>query len=334
MGGLRAGAPGGGKVVDLHMRQVERHGDVAEAAVDTHHALCRAQPVHQGIQPHRRPHAAGRADGRGQALGTRRFCGACTRQGQAPTLLDTVPAKTHPISVGPQLVLTRGAVHQHHQRRSGIGRRGRQGMGRQAEPGCPLGRHAQHLPHQLPAPVQRMDVEGHAVRHIHQPARRGLVARALGAVAQAMAGACGRDAGQPRHQSRLAQALQVDHQVIGLLLQAGLEGPPLGTDRRRPPGLAPAAQGAVQDGVQAFNPLEQGREGRLDHPVDQCIRVGVAQVLHRGHGVHHITQRRELDDQHPHASCPTGCRACTRSPGLSAPRPGSWRRASRPAGRP
>ena len=58
---LRSGAPGGRKVVDLHMRQVERDRDMAQAAVHADRALGQRHPVDQRIQPHRGPDLGRRA---------------------------------------------------------------------------------------------------------------------------------------------------------------------------------------------------------------------------------------------------------------------------------
>jgi hypothetical protein len=112
-------------------------------------------------------------------------------------------------------------------------------------------------------------------------------------------------------------ALQIDHRVVLLFLQLRLEGAPLGTRAARPPCLAPAPHRALDDAAHAGHAAHQRREGRLDHPVDHRVGMGGADVLHRRHGVHHVAQRRQLDDQDLQA------RACP----FSAPRRRRWRRA-------
>ena len=47
--------------------------------------------------------------------------------------------------------------------------------------------------------------------------------------------------------------------------------------------------------------LHQRREAGFHHPVDPRLRERRAHVLHRRHGVDHVTERRKLDDEDVHA---------------------------------
>ena len=126
--------------------------------------------------------------------------------------------RARPSRLRPELVGARGAVDEGDGVRGG--RRGHGGGG-EAESRRAAGDGAESARHQLARAVQRMDVRLDPDRPGHQPARRPLVAGALGAIGEAVA----RAARQQAHQRRLGQPLQVDHRVVALAAQ-----PP---DRRR-----------------------------------------------------------------------------------------------------
>src|SRR5205085_2088413 len=98
---------------------------------------------------------------------------------------------------------------------------------------------------------------------------------------------------------RLGQALQVQHGVIGLLLQFSPEGTPGGTRGAGQRGLAPAPQVAFNDAVDALATPHQWCKSALHHPVDLRLRQGAAHVLHSRHRMDHVAQRGQLDYQYP-----------------------------------
>ena len=101
--------------------------------------------------------------------------------------------------------------------------------------------------------VERVDVRLDADRVIDQPARRWFVARALSAVGEAVGRAGGREPGQPGDQRRFGQALEIEHRVVALRLQARFESMPLGAHAMRPPALAPAPQRTFDDRVDTLD---------------------------------------------------------------------------------
>ena len=293
MGCLRPGAPRRREVVELHMQQAERHRDVAQAAVDTDHALCCAHAVDQCVQVHRRPDLGVRAQGLLQALRARLLHRAGLRQRDAPALRDDSPPELGPRGFGPELVAARAAVHEHHRRCTRTPRR----CGAQAELRWSLDTVAERARRQLARAVERVDVGFDADRVVHQPACGCLEARTVGAVRQTVAHPLAGAVRYPRDERRLGQALQVEHRVVALRAQPLAKRPPLGAHGVLPPGLAPAPQRAFDDLVDAVHTPQQRREARLDDPVDQRVWMGGKNVVQHRHRMHHVAQRRELDDQ-------------------------------------
>jgi hypothetical protein len=72
-----------------------------------------------------------------------------------------------------------------------------------------------------------MNVRRQADRYIGHPACGGLVAGALGLIGHRITPTTGRQTRQPRHQGGFAQALHVDHRVVGLTFQYLFESRPL-----------------------------------------------------------------------------------------------------------
>ena len=95
------------------MRQVQRHGDVAQAAVHTDHPGATGQGVGQRVQPE-----AGPDDGVGQSGGNGvrvLLLGlAAMRQGDGITTGIEALAQSLPVCQRPLFVSTRGAMHQRH----------------------------------------------------------------------------------------------------------------------------------------------------------------------------------------------------------------------------
>ena len=111
--GLGPGAPSGVKVVDLHMRQVQRNGHVAQAAVHTNHTGAGGQRISERIQwqagPHLgMPHAL--CDGQCHIFLLR----AAMRQGHAITGGVELIDELLPMANRPLLVSPRRAMHQRH----------------------------------------------------------------------------------------------------------------------------------------------------------------------------------------------------------------------------
>ena len=106
--------------------------------------------------------------------------------------------------------------------------------------------------HQLARAVERMAVRLDPDRLRHQPARRPLVARALGAIGEAEA----RPARQQAHQRRLGQPLQVEHRVVALAAQAPDEGAHLAARRR-----APASRSCSSGAAAARSPRRRRAPG-------------------------------------------------------------------------
>ena len=149
----------------------------------------------------------------------------------------------------------------------------------------------QRLRAQLARACHRVAVRRQRDGLVRHPARGGLEARSFGLVGQAVALTGRAQAGQPGHQRRLGQALQINDRVVGVLLQLELERPPgascLSAERR----FAPAPQITGDDAVDAATALCQRRKATLHHPVDLRVRQGAQDVLHRRHGVHHVAKR-------------------------------------------
>ena len=73
--------------------------------------------------------------------------------------------------------------------------------------------------------------------------------------------------------------------------------------------FAPLTQIAGNDALHRLATLHQGRKTALNHPID--VRMGhLGMNVHRcGQGVHHISQRGQLDDQNFHARWPLSAQA-------------------------
>ena len=183
----------------------------------------------------------------------------------------------------------------HEDQRAGLRRR--HNAGAQTEVRRPAHCVAQRLGRHLARAVNDVDVRRQRDGPVGQPARRRFPARAIGAVAQCVAQALRCRPGLPRHQRGLGQALQVQHHVVAVLLQAGAEGLLLALHVRRPPALAPAPLRTVDHLADALDPAHQRREAWLDHPVDAHTGQCGAQVRHHRHRVDHVAQGRQLDDQ-------------------------------------
>ena len=277
------------------MRQVQGHGDVAQSAVDADDALRRCHAVDQRVQRHLGPDAAIGADGLFYCDRSQRLDGTRARQRHAPAGRDQPPSELDPIVDGPELVLARGTVHEHRSRRRVAVDRGRRGARVQPVDQRP-GRQIEGARSQQARAVDGMAVRRHADGMVHQKSRRPLVARALGLVGQAVA----RAVGQPRDQRRLGQALEIDDHVIAFALQALAELLPFRPRLGPPPTVAPPPQGALDHRVDTAHAAQERGEAGLHHPVDARLRVAPADVGHHRHGMHHIAERRELDDEHAH----------------------------------
>jgi hypothetical protein len=273
------------------VRQVQRDGDVAQPAVHADDAVRGAHAVGQRIEAHRRPHlGGGRQRGR-DAPGALVLRATGLRQRDAPALSHHAPPQLDPVRLGPELVVARGAVDEHH---GALGRVQR--VRAQAEHGRPLHGVAEHAGGEHARAVQRMDARLDFDRVVHEPAGRPFVARAFGLVGQAVA----RPARQARDERRLGEALEVDDRVVALAADGVAKEPPLLAHGTRPPARAPAPQRALDAAVDALHAPHEGREPRLDDPVDERVGMGGADVVHDRHRVHHVTQGGQLDDQDPH----------------------------------
>ena len=128
------------------------------------------------------------------------------------------------------------------------------------------GQASQHPRDELARAIERMAVRLDADRVRHQPARRPLVARTLGAIGQAVA----RPVRQPRDDRRLGQALQVDDRVVALAAQPAQECARLGRAAgAQPARFRPAPQRQLDHLADPRHPPQQRRERRLDDPVDR-----------------------------------------------------------------
>ena len=98
-----AGAPGGVEVVELNVGQVQRHGDMAQAAVHADHTGTGGQRVGQRIQAQARPdHSTGQLSGEDFAallLGSRAM-----QQGQGVACGLQARTQSHPVVERPLLV--------------------------------------------------------------------------------------------------------------------------------------------------------------------------------------------------------------------------------------
>ena len=216
--GLRPGAPRGRKVVDLHVRQVERDRDVAQPAVDADRRL-HAAPGGRSTAPRSsagQTSAAARRCARGDALGARLLGGAGVRQRDAPAVVDAARRPSvDPVRLGPQLVVARGAVDEGDVGVASAAAARRARAGRSAA--------ARRARSRARAPRARASGRAHGCaarpgsrgRPASAPAIRGSTpsVRLREAVAR-------RRAPSARDQRRLGQALQVEHRVVALAAQA------------------------------------------------------------------------------------------------------------------
>jgi len=223
------------------------------------------------------------------------------RQCDARALRDQAAPDLDPRRLGPQLVVARGAVHEHDSLRRDC-RRGLivHRMRLQAELRRPLQRVAQRTRRELARTVQRMHARRDADRMVDQPARRRLVAGAFGAVGETIACPARREPRDAPDQRRLGQPLQVEHRVVTFVAQPVAKRAPLGTHAGAPPASGPAPQRALDRAIDAGDAPHQRCEPRLDDPVDRGLRQRRADVVDNRHRMHHIAQRRELDDQDTH----------------------------------
>ena len=147
-----------------------------------------------------------------------------------------------------------------------------------------------------------MDVRRQRDCHIGHPARWRLIAGAFGLVGHGVALAAGSQPRQPGDQRRLAQTLQVNHRVVTLALQLAQEGAPGcargRTERRFTPGPQFTRNDALQARAQQRG--QHGRKGFFNHPVDLRIGPRRQNVLHHRQGMHHVTERRQLDQKDFH----------------------------------
>ena len=305
------------EVVELDVAQAQRGRDVARPAVDTDDGASGREAVDEGADVHRRPHRGRRPERIGDAhralgLGTAR-----ARQRDRPAVGDQAPAERDPARLGPELVVARRAVDEDDRARAGRVMRLRTGK---AERRRPSRRRAERTRDELAPPIERVAVRLDPDRMRGEPARRPFVARAFGAVGERE----GRAARQTRDQRGLRQTLKIDDSVVRLAPQARDERLRLGADGCLPPaGPRPAAQVALDHLVDAVDPAQQGRERRLDHPVDVRIGTRRADVGDHGQRVDDVAERRQLDDQDAHGA---GLRRARRRC-LNAPPPGPARRA-------
>ena len=145
-----------------------------------------------------------------------------------------------------------------------------------------------------------VDSLGHCHAAVQHPAHWPLIAARLAAigVGRAKSGLC--QMGTARHQRGLDQTLKVNHGVVVFQLQALKKSAPLLTRRTAPAGFAPAPLGNRQHLAHALNPFNQRRKGLFHHPVNLRLRPGAQHVLHHRHGLNHVAQRRQFDQQDLH----------------------------------
>ena len=183
---LRAGAPRGRIVVDLHVRQVERDRDVAQAAVDADHALHRAHAVDERVQAHRRPDL-----GRGRRAPAACRCARASSSAPARGNATRQPGGDRRAGRARSSRLRARACRRASCRARTPASAPRRSSRRARAQGRTTARRprvAERARGQLARAVERVDVRLDADRVVDQPARRPFVARALGAVRQAVAG--------------------------------------------------------------------------------------------------------------------------------------------------
>ena len=238
---LRAGAPGGRKVVDLHMRQVERDRDVARGRCRRRsRRLRRRQAVDQRAEVHRRPDLGGtrrapRRCARRAPAPRRRRCGSAIRQPAAtmarrPSSIQLASGQSLSSREVPWMKTQVSAPH-----RLPAARRGGEAEVRRA-----AGAVAERARRQLARAVERMDVrlDAQIAWSTSQRAGHSWLAPSV-RLARPKRGA----AREARDQRRLGQPLQVEHRVVALRGAGVAEGAHLGRASPRPP--APCASAAA-----------------------------------------------------------------------------------------
>jgi hypothetical protein len=290
------------------MRPIQRHGDVAQAAVHADHARTGGQPVGQRAQVQPGPDLCLRAQ-RG-AMRSLRACSAalpCGRPSVWPAAMSRRPSASQ------------WSSGQHLSSREVPCTRATQRSAPCTAPCAPFalrapGRNAQSRRHgvaqrlraQHTRALHRVDVRRHGHRHIGHPARGPLVAGAVGLVGQRIAldrrapaaparppgPTCSGPAGRsPRHRPRACRSALKAAQAARVAADSGA--------------LRQRRSSHGHHAAHALRSAHQRRKAALHHPVNLRRGAGGADVLHRRHGMHHIAKRRQLDDEHLQTRAPS-----------------------------
>ena len=272
--------------IDAQRGLAQRSCQVREAGVQPHHLLRASQ--HRGHLAHLQKGRYVAITTGGDVLGQRLLFGPAPAHHRRPAQFQHALAHRHPVPLGPQLFLAAGVGDQEAIRRArlpGGQRRADAEVGR-----CRRQRIAQVRGNERAAALHGVGIARDRCLPLVQPGGQRL--------ADAVAVVAGhRSSGLACPQRALEQALQVQHQVIGLGAQRLAQLPHCGPGVAAGQLFSPLAPGHGQHAAHAGVHLRNGAEGRLHQPVD--LRAGVMRqdVGHHGLGVHHVTHRRGLDDE-------------------------------------
>ena len=210
-------------------------------------------------------------------------------QGNLVALFDQLAAQSDPALGGPFIVGPGGAMGKHH------GFDGPQRVGLQTVNRRTLHLVPQRLCRQGAVTRHRVDALRHCNGPVHHEPHRPLVAARIAAIGVGGAKAARCQPRPPGHQGRLDQALKIDHRVIRLRLQNGGKSRPLLPRSRVKTRLAPTPFGDGKDMVNASHALNQRGKRFFNDPIDLSLWMRLQNIIHHGHGLHHVAKRRQFD---------------------------------------